>query len=114
MKKMVILAVVFGLLMSANVWAEGFGVGPERFFLNGKEVQKGTAGAINGDVIARQNLGKPESIPLKDAEGRWYVGNSVSETLPSIERYRWWYAWYGSGIVGRRDQLKKGHKHGKK
>jgi hypothetical protein len=83
MRKLLLLAIVLGLLVSANVWAEGFSVGPERFFLNGQEVSRGTRGAISGDVLARENLCKPEPIRLKSPEGYWYVG--VGSSVPDRE-----------------------------
>jgi len=73
MKRILLLAMVIGLLVVNIAWADTLSVGPERFFLNGKEVPLGTAGAISGDQIARERLSNPEPSPLTDPNGCYYA-----------------------------------------
>jgi hypothetical protein len=67
MKNLLLTIAIIGIL---------FSIGPERFFLNGKEVSKGTAGAVSGDQLARENLGKPEpESGLAGGSGRYWHGH---------------------------------------
>src|SRR3972149_2333457 len=62
-------------------------VGPERFFLGGKEVPAGTPGAVSGDQLARERIGA-ESDAQRTAWGEEFapVPRSYYEAHPE-ERY---------------------------
>ena len=111
MRKLIVLAMVLGFLVSVNVWAEPRW--ERELKQNGTwSVEKTTAETRRGDAIARYRIYHPESFPLKSPDGCWYVGNSLpdTETVLSITippRYTGGYGGWGNRFHHPR------HHHGK-
>jgi hypothetical protein len=93
MKKMMLLTVML-LLLSGLVFAQTqpypgvtvYSIGPERWFLNGVEVSKGTNGAISGEILARANI---------EVEDDWVeYGKKIGLYLPRYYMGDWVPTWY--------------------
>lgn len=61
-----------GDLAKTGTWS----VGPERFFLGGKEVAEGTPGAVSGDELARQRI-TTENKPPETGFGGFMKGSAL-------------------------------------
>ena len=98
MKKMMLLTVML-LLLNGAVFAQTqpypgvtvYSIGPERWFLNGVEVPKGTKGAISGEILARANM-VDDKIELGEKMGlylnRYYMDDWTPTWVKDVELIR--------------------------
>lgn len=90
MKKLLLLVMVIGLLMTTTSWAEPRWV--QELRQNGTwSVEKPTPKNLRGDAIALYRIYHPEPDPLQSPEGYWYVGNGSPESIstPVIEKNKY-------------------------